>query len=135
MDREVCSEASQVSDVGSIPIARSINPDDSVDLTRLSYLNSSKNRLVLDGSWTALMSIGRKYFAIPLATGGSSIGSLFSKSHRLGTHDQLQGGSAGDDDGLASDPQELLLLEVDEDPRQCFASHTNDLRNPFVRQR
>ena len=37
---------------GSIPIARSINPDDSVDLTRLSYLNSTKKRLVLDGSWT-----------------------------------------------------------------------------------
>ena len=31
------TEASQASDVGSIPIARSINPDDSVDLTRLSY--------------------------------------------------------------------------------------------------
>ena len=31
------TEASQASDVGSIPIARFINPDDSVDLTRLSY--------------------------------------------------------------------------------------------------
>jgi hypothetical protein len=50
---------SQTSDVGSIPIARSINPDDSVDLTRLSSLNWTKNRLVLDGSWTVLDSIGR----------------------------------------------------------------------------
>ncbi len=32
-------EASQASDLGSIPIAHSINPDDSVDLTWLSYLN------------------------------------------------------------------------------------------------
>ena len=45
--------------VGSIPIARSINPDDTVDLTRLSYLNSTKKRLVLDGSWTVLDAIGR----------------------------------------------------------------------------
>ena len=30
-------EASQASDVGSIPIARSINLDDSIALTRLSY--------------------------------------------------------------------------------------------------
>ena len=45
--------------MGSIPIARSINPDDSVDLTRLSSLNSTKNRLVLDGSWTVIDSIGR----------------------------------------------------------------------------
>ena len=30
-------EASQASDVGSIPIARSINLDDSITLTRLSY--------------------------------------------------------------------------------------------------
>src|SRR6266404_1513344 len=43
-------EAFQASDVGSIPIARSINPDDSVDLTRLSSLNSSKKRCVLDGT-------------------------------------------------------------------------------------
>src|SRR5215467_16324245 len=41
-------EASQASDVGSIPIARSINLDDSVDLARLSYLNSTKKRR----SWT-----------------------------------------------------------------------------------
>src|SRR6266849_8649111 len=39
----------QISDVGSIPIARSINPDDSVDLTRLSSLNWTKKRHVLDG--------------------------------------------------------------------------------------
>jgi hypothetical protein len=29
----------QVSDMGSIPIARSISLDDSIGLTRLSYLN------------------------------------------------------------------------------------------------
>src|SRR5216683_4601694 len=52
-------EASQASDVGSIPIARSINHDDSIDLTRLSYLNSIKKRRILDGSWTVLDSIGR----------------------------------------------------------------------------
>src|SRR5260370_17178796 len=51
--------ASQSSEVGSIPIARSINPDDSVDLTRLSPLNSARNRPILDGSWTVLRSIGR----------------------------------------------------------------------------
>ena len=45
--------------MGSIPIARSINPDDSVDLTRLSYLNSTKKLLVLNGSWTVLDAIGR----------------------------------------------------------------------------
>ena len=45
----------------AIPIARSINTD-SVDLTRLSYLNSTKKRLVLDGSWTVLHSIGRSVF-------------------------------------------------------------------------
>jgi hypothetical protein len=44
--------ASQSSEVGSIPIARSIKADDSVDLTRLGYLNPTKKRLVLDGSWT-----------------------------------------------------------------------------------
>ena len=48
--------------MGSIPIARSINPDDSVDLTRLSSLNSIKTRPVLDGGWTVLDSIGRSVF-------------------------------------------------------------------------
>src|SRR5467141_1305661 len=55
----VLFQASQASDVGSIPIARSMNPDDSVDLTRLSYLNSIKKRRILDGSWTVLDSIRR----------------------------------------------------------------------------
>src|SRR5258707_11739658 len=36
-----------------------MNPDDSVDLTRLSSLNSIKTRPVLAGSWTVLDSIGR----------------------------------------------------------------------------
>jgi hypothetical protein len=40
--------------LSSIPIARSINPDDSVDLSRLSFLNSA-----LDGSWTVCNPIGR----------------------------------------------------------------------------
>src|SRR6266852_1072837 len=53
----------QISDVGSIPIARSINPDDSVDLTRLSSLNSTEKWPVLDGVWTVLMSIGRSVFS------------------------------------------------------------------------
>jgi len=47
------------SNVGSIPIARPTNPDDSVDLTRLSSLNSTKIWPVLDGVWTVLDSIGR----------------------------------------------------------------------------
>src|SRR5882762_5512410 len=37
-------EASQASDVGSIPIARSINPDDSIVLTPLTYQNSPEKR-------------------------------------------------------------------------------------------
>jgi hypothetical protein len=61
------SDSSQASDVGSIPIARSINPDDSVALTRLSSLNWTKNRLVLDGSWTVLDSIGRSIQALYFA--------------------------------------------------------------------
>ena len=44
----------QALDLGSIPIARSINPDGSVDLTRLSSLNSIKTRPVLDGGWTVV---------------------------------------------------------------------------------
>ena len=42
---------SQTSDVDSTPIARSINPDDSVHLTRLSSLNSTQNPTVLDGTF------------------------------------------------------------------------------------
>src|SRR6266404_2612267 len=65
------TEASQASDVGSIPIARSINPDDSVDLTRLSSLNSIKTRPVLDGGWTVLDSIGRSVFTGVFAVGAN----------------------------------------------------------------
>jgi hypothetical protein len=64
---------SQASEVGSIPIARSINPDDSVDLTRLSYLNSTKKRLVLDGSWTVIDSIGRSITKRLFAAIGKSL--------------------------------------------------------------
>lgn len=39
--RDFGSQPSHAWEVGSIPIARSINHDDSVDLTRLSYLNST----------------------------------------------------------------------------------------------
>jgi len=59
---QIEDSSSQASDVGSIPIARSINPDDSVDLTRLSYLNATKESLVLDGSWTVHRAIGRSAF-------------------------------------------------------------------------
>ena len=57
--------------MGSIPIARSINPDDSVDLTRLSSLNSLKTRPVLDGGWTVLDSIGRSVFTGVFAIGAN----------------------------------------------------------------
>jgi hypothetical protein len=53
--------ASQASDVGSIPIARSINPDESISLTRLSCSNSAQKWTVLDGSWTEVCPIGRKF--------------------------------------------------------------------------
>jgi hypothetical protein len=46
-------------DLSSIPIARSINPDGPVDLTRLSCLNSPENNQVLDGGWTVNNPIGR----------------------------------------------------------------------------
>src|ERR1700730_10435641 len=55
-------EASQASDVGSIPIARSINPDDSIVLTPLTYQNPPEKRPVLDCSWTELDAIGPKHF-------------------------------------------------------------------------
>lgn len=45
--------------LGSIPIIRSRNSDDSVDLTRLRSLNPARNKPILDGSWTGLNSIGR----------------------------------------------------------------------------
>jgi hypothetical protein len=54
--------SSQTSDVGSIPIARSINPDDSVDLARLSSLNWTRTWPVLDGVWTVPYAIGRSVF-------------------------------------------------------------------------
>jgi hypothetical protein len=36
-----------------------LNPDDSVDFRRLSYLNSARKGFVLDGSWTVVDAIGR----------------------------------------------------------------------------
>jgi hypothetical protein len=57
----------------SIPIARSINPDDSVDLIRLSQLKPTKKRLVLDGSWTVLRSIGRWLLSQSSSAAGTAL--------------------------------------------------------------
>ena len=54
--------ASQASDVGSIPIARSITSDDSNGLTWLSRPNPAQKWSVLDRSWNELWSIGPKCF-------------------------------------------------------------------------
>ena len=51
-------EASQASDVGSIPIARSITHDDSIGLTHLNYLNLAEKWPFLDPKWTPVESIG-----------------------------------------------------------------------------
>jgi hypothetical protein len=56
-------EASQASDVGSIPIARSINHDDSTGLTRLTYLYSARKWTVLDPSWPPVVAIGPQRFS------------------------------------------------------------------------
>jgi len=45
-------EASQASDVGSIPIARSITHDDSIGLTHLNYPNPGRKWPFLDPKWT-----------------------------------------------------------------------------------
>jgi hypothetical protein len=45
--------------VGSIPIARFINPVDSTILTRLGAWKSTEKQQILDGSWTEAFSIGR----------------------------------------------------------------------------
>ena len=45
--------------MGSIPIARSIKPDDSTTLTWLGAWKSSKRSRVLDGKWTEAHPIGR----------------------------------------------------------------------------
>jgi hypothetical protein len=52
-------QASQASDVGSIPIARSRNPDDSTTLTRLGGWKTLRKLRVLDGRWTEAVPIGR----------------------------------------------------------------------------
>src|SRR5215467_900267 len=51
-------EASQASDVGSIPIARSITHDVPIGLTRLTYPNSHEKCTVLDPKWTPVSPIG-----------------------------------------------------------------------------
>jgi hypothetical protein len=51
--------ASQASDVGSIPIARSKNPDETIGLARLSYRNFPQKSPVLDARWTPASSFGR----------------------------------------------------------------------------
>jgi len=53
--------------VGSIPIARSINTDDSIVLTPLTYQNPPEKRFVLDCSWTEIDPIGPKHCS-PLGT-------------------------------------------------------------------
>jgi hypothetical protein len=63
--------ASQASDMGSIPIARSITPDDSTALTRLGAWKSPKRLQVLDGGWTVLDSIGRSVFTGVFAVGAN----------------------------------------------------------------
>src|SRR6266851_2957907 len=55
---------SQTSDADSIPIARSINPDDSNGLTWLSWLNPAQKRSVLDCRWTEVQSIGPNSFSL-----------------------------------------------------------------------
>jgi len=45
-------KTSQASNVGSIPIARSISHDDSTGLTRLTYPKIGQKRIVLDPTWT-----------------------------------------------------------------------------------
>src|SRR6267378_4834985 len=52
---------SQTSDVGSIPIARSITHDDSIGLTHLKLLNLAKKWPVLDPKWTPVGSIGPQF--------------------------------------------------------------------------
>ena len=47
-------KTSQASDVGSIPIARSINPDDSVALTLLNLSNETIKQGVLVPRWSQL---------------------------------------------------------------------------------
>jgi len=56
-------EVSRVSDVGSIPIARSITHDDSIGLTHLNYLNLAKKWPFLDLKWTTAEAIGPWCFA------------------------------------------------------------------------
>jgi hypothetical protein len=63
-DRPTKRVDSQTSDVDSIPIARSINRDDSIVLATLTHLNSPQNWPVLDSSWTEIRSIGPKKLAL-----------------------------------------------------------------------
>jgi len=63
----VQAKASQASDVGSIPIARSRSLDDSITLTRLSYRNSPRKWaiLVIDRYEVVAVSDGKTRFAPP----------------------------------------------------------------------
>jgi hypothetical protein len=51
-------KTSQASDVGSIPIARSINPDDSIAFTRTSCWKPALKWPVLDRRWPEVVPIG-----------------------------------------------------------------------------
>src|SRR5712664_708568 len=52
---------SQTSDVGSIPIARSITHDDSIGLTHLKLLNLAKKWPVLDPKWTPVNGVNPNF--------------------------------------------------------------------------
>ncbi len=52
--------ASQVSDVGSIPMARSITHHDSIGLTHLKLLHLAKKWPVLDPNWTPVFEKARR---------------------------------------------------------------------------
>jgi hypothetical protein len=52
---------SQTSDVDLIPIARSINHDVPIGLTRLTDLNSPKKWTVVDPQWTPVCPIGPRF--------------------------------------------------------------------------
>src|SRR5205814_1596384 len=64
-------DLAQCSDVGSIPIARSITHDDSIGLAHLNCLNLAEKWPFLDPSWTPAGSIGPQRF---VEQGGQSGG-------------------------------------------------------------
>jgi hypothetical protein len=57
------SDSSQASDMGSIPITRSITHDDSIGLAHLNCLNLAEKWPFLEPKWTPVESIGPWRFA------------------------------------------------------------------------